>query len=165
MRIRQLKIQDAPFMLEWMHDKDIVEKMNTDFCLKTLKDCENFIYTSWINMDSDIHLAVTDEEDEYLGTVSLKNIDKINYIAEFAITVRHKAMGTGISAFEMQSVLKIGTEYLGLESIYWCVRADNLRAIRFYDKNGYEKVKCVPEKLISKYKRDNNLIWYIWKKE
>ena len=34
-------------MLEWMHDKSVVEKMRTNFLSKTLLDAENFIKTSW----------------------------------------------------------------------------------------------------------------------
>ena len=40
-----------------------------------------------------IHMAITDDNDEYMGTVSLKNINYIDSFAEFAITVRRTAMG------------------------------------------------------------------------
>lgn len=36
-----------------------------------------------------LHLAIVDENDEYMGTVSLKNIEEDK--AEFAITVRKNA--------------------------------------------------------------------------
>ena len=38
-------------------------------------------------------MAITDDNDEYMGTVSLKNINYTDSFAEFAITVRRTAMG------------------------------------------------------------------------
>ena len=37
----------------------------------------------------------SDQDDEYLGTISLKNIDLKNKNAEYAISTRKKARGTG----------------------------------------------------------------------
>ena len=43
MNLRKLEIKDAPLMLEWMHDKSVVEDLRTNFLTKTIEDCENFI--------------------------------------------------------------------------------------------------------------------------
>ena len=43
MKLRMLKIKDAPFMLEWMHDDFVVHDMKTNFASKTLEDCISFI--------------------------------------------------------------------------------------------------------------------------
>ena len=75
MRLRKLKDKDAVFMLEWMHDGDVVEFLNGNFTSKTLDDCKNFIELS-LNDDKNSHFAVVSDTDEYMGTVSLKNIDK-----------------------------------------------------------------------------------------
>ena len=133
MRLRALKAEDAPLMLEWMHDPEVVRDMQTDFSQKTLQDCEVFIRAAADSRD-DIHFAITtDTEDEYLGTVSLK---------QFAITIRKCAMGTGASGEAMRAILTYGLDDLGLDRIYWCVSPDNRRAVRFYDKNGYRRVRA-----------------------
>jgi hypothetical protein len=41
--LRKLKQSDAPLMLEWMHDEDVVHFMKADFQHKTLSDCENLL--------------------------------------------------------------------------------------------------------------------------
>ena len=105
MILRKLKKQDAPFMLEWMHDESVVENMQANFAKKTLADCEQFIQNSQID-SSNLHMAVVNEDDEYMGTVSLKNITDTS--AEFAITIRKTAMGTGISKLAMEEVIDIG---------------------------------------------------------
>ena len=124
-------------MLEWMHDSDVVQNMQTDFAHKTLSDCENFIRSSQTD-NKNLHLAVVDDENTYMGTVSLKNIE--NGAAEFAITVRKVAMGKGFSRYAMSEIIRIGFEKLKLRSIYWCVSPENKRAVKSYDKNGYTRI-------------------------
>ena len=137
MQLRPLELQDAPLMLEWMHDASVVSHMGTNFMEKTLADCENFI--RWAQTaEQDLHLAVVDQTDEYLGTVSLKHIEKD--AAEFAITIRACAMGKGVSRFAMETILRKGLFEMGLEKIYWCVSPENQRAVRFYNKNQYPRV-------------------------
>lgn len=137
MNLRKLELQDAPLMLEWMHDPDVVQNMQADFAHKTLSDCENFIRISQTD-DKNLHLAVVDDNNTYVGTVSLKNIE--NDVAEFAITVRKNAMGKGFSKYAMSEIIRIGLENLNLKSVYWCVSPENKRAVKFYDKNGYTRI-------------------------
>ena len=140
MKLRELQAKDAPLMLEWMHDPDVVKDLRRDFASKTLEDCLQFIQASK-NSEEDLHCAIVNDEDEYMGTVSLKHIREGR--AEFGITVRRCSMGKGFAQFGMQSIIKKGFSELGLQEIYWCVAAENKRALRFYDKNGYER--CIPD--------------------
>ncbi len=127
-------------MLEWMHEPAVVEFMRADFASKTLADCEAFIEASR-QTEENLHLAVVNEEDAYLGTVSLKQIK--NGRAEFGITVRSCAQGTGAAHWGMEEILRLGLQERGLSEVYWCVDPANVRAVRFYDKYGY--VRFVPE--------------------
>lgn len=130
-------------MLEWMQDTDIVRDLHRDFSKLTIDDCKRFIDDS-LNNASDLHLAITDESsnapDEYLGTVSLKHIDADSHSAEFGITIRRIAMGSGLAYEAMQHLLNMAQNELNLKCVYWCVSPDNNRALRFYDKNGYIRV-------------------------
>lgn len=160
MILRTLKPEDAPLMLEWMHDEDVVGHLGTNFMEKTLEDCQRFI--QWANnTDTDLHLAISDDNDTYMGTVSLKHIDRTAKCAEFAITVRACAMGKGYSRFGMEHILEMGIHEMGLDVIYWCVNPVNARAVRFYDKCGYARTEAVPDGLLRLY-RDlpADLIWY-----
>ena len=156
MKLRKLTSQDAPLMLEWMHDPSVVEHLAANFAGKTLEDCRRFI--DWAGATTeDLHLAVADEQDEYMGTVSLKHIAEGT--AEFAITVRACAMGKGYAAWGMEEILCHGLMDLGLKAIYWCVSPENRRAIRFYDKNGYLRTEEVPQQIRCRY--DIPLQWYV----
>lgn len=138
MILRKLEQKDAELMLEWMHDASVVSDLKTNFETKTIEDCRQFIDNSI--SEADINYAIVDDADEYLGTVSLKHVDRDEETAEFAITIRKKAMGQGISILAMQEMINYGFEELGLRKIYWCVDKNNIRAVRFYDKNGFERV-------------------------
>ena len=157
MRLRRLEIKDAPGMLEWMHDKSVIADMNTNFLSKTLEDCVTFIESSQKD-EENLHLAITDDLDEYLGTVSLKHIkDKT---AEFGIVVRKEAMRRGYAWFGMEEIIKLAFGELKLGSVYWCVNKANERAIRFYEKHNFHEVKDIPKDALERYEGVDNLIWY-----
>ena len=157
MHLRALEEKDGPLMLEWMHDPSVVEHLSANFAEKTLEDCLGFIAAA-ADRSSDLHLAIADEHDTYMGTVSLKHIGQGT--AEFAITVRKAAMGKGYAREAMARILAMGLE--NLSAIYWCVSPRNLRAVRFYDKNGYVRTTCVPKRITDCYDPGQELIWYVY---
>ena len=157
MYLRKLELKDAPLMFSWMHDKSVTEFLRTDFASRTIEDAENFIKNSWEDKKN-LNLAIASDEDEYMGTVSLKNIEEGS--AEFAITVRAEAMGHGYSWLGMESIIEKAFNELGLESVYWCVSRDNTRAVRFYDKHNFHEVVDVPLKVLDRYHGIENLKWY-----
>ena len=159
MRLRDLELKDAPLMLEWMHDESVVGKLKGNFKEKTLTDAENFILAS-NNKATNIHLAIVSDEDEYMGTVSLKSIDRNNLSAEFAIAVRNSAMGRGYSWYGMEEIIKKAFDEYGLESVYWCVSRQNERAVRFYDKHNFHEALDIPENVLNRYKGMYDLKWY-----
>lgn len=136
MYIRELQEKDAPFMLEWMHDKNLVEFLANDFQKMSIEDCLAFIQNSH-TQDGFIHRAVCNEQDEYLGTVSLKNVDVKNGNAEYAIAMRSAALGTGASKAGTEAILQIAFDEMGLNRVYLNVLKDNMRANRFYEKMGF----------------------------
>ena len=135
-KIRNLEIKDAAFMYEWMHDDNVIEFFSNNFKEKTLDDVIDFIKKS--NEDSkNLNLAITDDNDEYLGTISLKNIDYKNKNAEYAISLRRTAIGKGISKKATDLILEKAFKEEKLHKVYLCVASDNIRAIKFYEKYGF----------------------------
>ena len=159
MYLRDLEEKDAPLMLEWMQDASVVEKLRGNFREKTIEDCLTFIKAS-IDKKNDIHLAICSDEDEYMGTVSLKNIDLNRLSGEFAITVRKCSMGRGYAWYGMEEIVRRAFEEYGLESVYWCVSRDNERAVRFYDKHNFHEVIDLPQNILERYSGVDNLKWY-----
>ena len=139
--LRKLKIKDAPLMLEWMKDPEIACWFRFDSNSIDLDRCILFIMSA--NDDKiNSHYAVYDTEtDEYLGTISLKNIDQKEKRAEYAISMRKKTHGTGAAAIATQLVLKTAFNTLKLREIYLNVLSENERAINFYNKIGFQFIK------------------------
>ena len=101
-----------------------------------------------------------------MGTVSLKEIDRETSSAEFGITVRTCTMGRGISIAAMKEIVKIGHEVMGLDLIFWCVSKHNKRAVRFYEKNGFEKITLdeLKQKNITVDYTEEQMADFVWYK-
>lgn len=157
MRLRNLELKDAPFMLEWMHDESVVENLRGRFTEKKIEDCEDFINAAK-NKEKSIHLAIVSDEDEYMGTVSLKSVKDGS--AEFGIAVRKSAMGRGYSWWGMEEIIRLAFEEYSLESVYWCVSRSNERAVRFYDKHNFHEAVDISEEILKRYEGVPDLKWY-----
>lgn len=156
MYLRPLKTSDAPLMLSWMHDDSVTHYLRTDYSSKTLSDAEKFILESY--ECKDMHFAIASDTDEYMGTVSLKNIDVSS--AEISLVVRSEAMQKGYAWFGMKSIIEKAFDELSLECVYWCVSRNNTRAVRFYDKHNFHEALDIPKKVLERYRGTENLKWY-----
>lgn len=136
MTLRPLMEKDAQGMLSWMHDDTINSIFATDFKSFTEEKVIAFIRSSCDDKNN-IHYACVNDNDEYLGTVSLKNIDTKAKNAEYAISFCKSAQGTGAAFFATKEILKIAFEQLNLERIYLNVITENGRANSFYRKFGF----------------------------
>ncbi len=140
--LRELKAKDAPLMLEWMHDAEIQRSFKRRMADYTIDDVLAFIkkaaFPDAVSTGTDLHFAIVDQaDDQYLGTVSLKNIDLENSNAEFAIVTRKTVHGKGIGHEATISVLKKAFNELGLQRVYLNVFSNNERAIRLYERCGF----------------------------
>lgn len=159
MRLRDLEEKDVDGMLEWMHSdlaKRIFEK---DFNKFTRDDVINFVKNA-NSSDTEFNYACVDNNDEYLGTVSLKNVDYKNKNAEFAISFREKAHGSGAATYATKAILKKAFEELDLENVYLDVLDINKRANAFYNKFGFIQVNNVEKDNIVKDGHSYKLLWY-----
>lgn len=139
MIIRTLKQKDLPFMMEWMQDDDIVKNFQTDFKSFTKEKVEAFIESASKQslLDNNLSYAIVDEDDCYLGTISLKNIDREHRNAEYAIVSRKAAHGKGYAKRASEEILKVAFCELGLEKVYLYVSVNNVGANKFYRKFGF----------------------------
>ncbi len=157
MRIRKLREKDAPFMLEWMHDDFVVRYLRKDFMKRTMDDCLAFIKRAQDESEN-IHLAIVNDADEYMGTVSLKHICRNT--AEFGIAMRVCARGLNYAQYGMKEIFDYGYRNKGIKYIYWCVDPENKRALRFYDGNGYHTCDVPPPTDEYTEEERQRYIWY-----
>ena len=163
MKLRDFKKKDAEPMLEWMHSELSQKVFAKDFNSFTKDKVLDFIENAK-NYENQVHLACVDEKDNYLGTVSLKNINNEDKNAEYAISFHEKAFGTGASTYATKEILRIAFEELKLQKVYLNVLDINERANAFYKKIGFKKVGIFYNHILKSdgYK---NLVWYEIQKE
>ena len=161
--LRPLQEKDAAGMLEWMSDPSIHCFFRFDASKVTLDSCCNYIQLANQSLDCR-HFAIADEADNYLGTISLKDIDHEKKTAEYAISTRSCVHGTGAALQATQKILKIAFDELDLEQVYLNVLVENVRANSFYKKVGFQykyREKYTVE--IGNEWRDLN--WYVFNRE
>ena len=138
-KLRALCEKDVDGMLEWMHSEASKAIFQKDMSSITREQALDFIKSAAeLSFESNsIHYACVDEKDEYLGTISLKNIDSVNRNAEYAVSFRKKAQGTGAALYATKEILRIAFEDIKLHSVYLNVLNTNQRANAFYKKSGF----------------------------
>ena len=161
--LRELKEKDAVLMLEWMHDPDVQKGFRKNMMDATLEDarefCKNSKIPNVISCGDNLHFAIVNGEDEYLGTVSLKNIDTESLTAEYAITTRKKVAGMGVGYAATGMILNKALNEYGLRKVYLSVLENNKAAINLYEKSGF-KFEGEFRKHIKKGTRYMNWKWY-----
>lgn len=161
--LRALQDKDAEGMLEWMTDPLIIRFFQFDATKVTVDSCLKFI-ASANHSPVCRHFAIADEEDNYLGTISLKNIDTEKKTAEYAISTRSCAHGTGAAMQATKELLNIAFGEMNLESVYLNVLVENLRANAFYKKVGFCFDRC--ERNAIKIRNElKDLNWYAISRE
>ena len=134
-RLRRLEEKDIPGMLEWMHDPECNRWFRFDAASMDEVKAKAFILSSF--NETDRHYAVTDDTDEYLGTISLEEIDRENGHAMYAVSMRSALRGTGAALDATNRLLEIAFDELGLERVFLNVISANERAKKFYEKAGF----------------------------
>ncbi len=123
-------------MLEWMKDPTISCFFRFDAASMDEDKCRNFIRTCTEDQTSR-HYAIVDESDEYMGTISLKDINNTHREAEYAISTRKKIHGSGLALTATKQILEIAFNELNLQKVFLNVLVINERANHFYQKAGF----------------------------
>ena len=132
--MRQLELKDASRMMAALNDKDVTSNMRVGLHTFTLQECEDFIINEKNNPNTK-NFAIVDDEDNWLGTVSLKDIH--NSEAEYAILTAREAHGKGYAQKATKEILQYAFNELKLKKVFLFVSASNVRANKFYQKFGW----------------------------
>lgn len=78
-------------------------------------------------------------DDRFIGTTWLKEVNRLDGNAELAIYMDRDHIGSGWGTDAQHALLAFGFGTLGLERIWLTVHDDNARAIRSYEKVGFQR--------------------------
>lgn len=77
-------------------------------------------------------------DDRFIGTTWFKEVNRLDGSAELAIYMDRDHIGSGWGTDAQRTLLAFGFGTLGLERVWLTVTADNARAIRSYEKVGFQ---------------------------
>lgn len=137
-KLRELQMKDASKMYEWISDSDVIGLLLISRHSNSIEKVYEFIRKSWTDR-TNIHFAIVTDDDDYVGTVSLKNVNHIDRNAEYAIAIHKDYWGKEFAKFATDSIIEYGFGRLNLHKIYLKVSSSNVRANMFYEKYGFAK--------------------------
>lgn len=161
MQLRELTLEDSAGMLEWFRDENVTSYLHGDYSNASINDAIKFI-SEESKYDNEVHYAIVNDENDYIGTVSLRHIDKVEETAELAIVVKSDYFAKGYAWFAVCEILKYAFNILQLRGVYWRVYQKNKRAIHFFDKHGFNKPdEDIPKHIKQRHSNEKDLIWYV----
>lgn len=161
-RLRKLENKDVPFMLEWMKDEETKHYFQKDMSRITEEQARLFVTNSSNLIEDGVTLnyaVVIDTDDEYLGTISLKELDLKNKNAEYAVSFRKCAQGQGVALEATKLLLSKAFGEMGLHRVYLNVLTTNIRANKFYEKVGF-KFEGTSREMVFHEGKFKDLNWY-----
>jgi RimJ/RimL family protein N-acetyltransferase len=153
--LRTVLAEDSDYYYQWINNKELV-LLNSDF-----KPVSREEHDRWFtSLNDQQHLAlfsiVTNQEQQLIGSCSLRNINSHHKNAELQIRIGdfdYHNRGYGSDAIKL--LVQYGFSKLNLHRIYLYVFADNLKAIKAYKKCNFriegelEEAACINGKFIN----------------
>ena len=139
-RLRPLQKADASLLYEWITDRTLVIH-NAPFWPVSESDHESWI-ESMMTKRSDLVIFVIEEQvsGAAIGTCQLLNINWIHRSAELQIRIGDENYHSrGFGAEAVNRLTTFGFTDLNLHRIYLNVFSSNVRAIRAYEKCGFQR--------------------------
>ena len=139
-RLRPLLKSDAPLLYEWITVRDLVI-LNSPLYPVSESDHEAWI-EKMMTRQADLVIFVIEDIDsgQAIGTCQLIKINWHHRNAELQIRIGVPAFhGKGYGSEAVRLLTVFGFKDLNLHRIYLHVFADNVRAVRAYEKCGFER--------------------------
>jgi len=136
--LRLLDKRDLTARVEWINDEENIRTLLFDW--PTSLDKTEKWFASVVMDYSKLHLSIVHKEsNELIGMTGLLNIDRINHIAQFYLTIGNKCYrGKHIPDEVIPLVLEYGFTELELKKIFLYTLPDNGKARHVYERNGFK---------------------------
>lgn len=94
-----------------------------------------------VEQSKSINFAILNDRNKTIGLIHIKNIKKILKVASLGIVFDSKFINKGYGTKSLKAVIKYYFEVMNMRTLYLDVAKHNKRAIRCYEKCGFEKIK------------------------
>ena len=139
-KLRELERSDIPMLNKWRNQPELIRLLGAPF--RYINDEVDYAWFDnyMCSRNTCVRCAILNDEDEFIGLVSLTNIDMLNQSAEFHIMIgskesHHKGAGT----YATKKILEHAFYNLNIQRVELTVLNNNTIAIDFYEKIGFVK--------------------------
>ena len=130
---------DAEKYCEWLNDISTTMYLDPTFSLA--RDKEREIIYSFINSNNKLFGIIDNESDKLIGGIGLHELDFINGNATYGIYIGDKSFrGKGYAKEATELILDYGFNILNLNNVNLNVYEYNEKAIRLYEKLGFNLI-------------------------
>ena len=136
-RLRALEHDDLPHFVRWINDPEVRRFMIMRYPLSMTE--EEGWWEGFLQRKNDYIFAIEAEDKTYIGNVGLHGIERENRRAVLGIIIGEKAYwGQGYGTDAIRTMLQWAFGYLNLNRVTLNVYSYNERAIRCYQKCGFQ---------------------------
>lgn len=165
-KLREIARKDIITINKWRNNDKLISNLGAPFRYIN-EEVDNNWYDNYMkNRANSVRCAITDEDDEIIGLISLVSIDYLNQSGELHIMIGdEKNQGKGIGLFAVKEMINHAFNNLNLHRIELSVLDSNIHAKKLYEKAGF---KYEGTKKHAKYKNGkfiDMLIYAILKEE
>lgn len=151
------KLTIMPLQLHNVYDLKAWHKYDDPlFSDYNFPDLDDYEVKNWFDSRtskiSSKSFAVLLEGERTIGLINLKDIRKVLKVANLGIVFNPKFISKGYGTTALKVIMKYYFDTMNMRSLYLDVAKHNKRAIRCYEKCGFEKVKKYTIKLNGMFK-------------
>jgi RimJ/RimL family protein N-acetyltransferase len=138
-RLRALEQEDLPRCVRWFNDPDVRRFLVMRYPLSMTEEEQWWASRVERAQDNDHAFAIEAEDGTHIGNIGLHNWERENRRAMLGIAIGDKRYwGQGYGTDAIRAMLGWAFGYLNLNRVYLTVYAHNERAIRCYEKCGFQ---------------------------
>jgi len=142
--LRAIERSDVRQIWEWLQDEEGMRLRDYPGPPSSLALAEREYEDSLNESEPQLRFAITTLDGELIGETALKHIDQRNGDADFHIAIGNKAYwGKGYGTDATRALMKYTFEQLNLHRVTLYVHDFNARAIRVYEKCGFQREGCL----------------------
>ena len=164
--LREFRWEDLPEIRRWVTDERTARGLSTVFMKpQTWEQTEQYL-RNLLDGGAGANFVIARRENlDYLGQCNLMMVDKVARKAEMAIVLQEEHTGQGLGFEAGSLLLDFAFRQMNLNRVTLKVYADNLRAIRLYEKLGFRHEGRLREDMYRDGQYEDTLMMGILKRE
>lgn len=145
--LRKLTEDDTANIVRWRNSDSVRKNLFSQALLTEEQHMQYFMSIVQAGKCEQYIITVTENgEPNDIGTAFIKNIDRLNRKGEFGMFIGEKsAQGKGYALPVVKQMLEIAFSELKLHRVYLSVMADNIPAIKTYERAGFLREGCLTD--------------------